>query len=653
MARTPRPAREQDGTRLRRTRRWMVGLLVATLALLSGYALLDSRRHGQIVDDIVRAGQQVSAYQQAAYLSAWEMTLIEATANNPAGTERRQVLAVDEQAYQATVRIAAIDGEKADAIEVGLIAQRQMNLRQAIVWYLSLLDRGEHAKAVATLETDIEPAYRRNMARLLELRDEHQEYYTAQQAAAQHDSRRLFWGSVISFVLSLIVLTLFALNVRAHRRQVERMAATDTLTGLPNRAAFTAHTQLALTATPSARSSPGITVLTVNINGFRHVNDQLGPHMGDRLLAEAGWRLAGVVRDTDLVARIGGDEFAILLRDIDTERAERVADRLCEAFDQPFQLDDITVDLEISIGAATAAPDDDVSTLLGHADSAMHDAKQQHEGFRRFSPHTGVDTTTRLSLLGDLRRGLGDADQFTLHYQPKVRLADESIAGVEALARWHHPTKGPISPGMFVPVLETTSLIHPFTERVLTIALQQARDWLDAGHRVPVAVNVSTRSLLDESFPTRLATLLESAGVPGDLLCIEITEHTVMSDPSTTIDALHRVRDLGVKTSIDDFGTGYSSLTYLKLLPVDELKIDRSFVADMVTDPSSHALVASAVDLAHNLGLRVVAEGVEDAETAEALAKLNCDTAQGYHFARPLPAPELTEKHLNRRPLPA
>ncbi|WP_430786012.1 putative bifunctional diguanylate cyclase/phosphodiesterase [Actinoplanes sp. G11-F43] len=632
----------------RRARRWVVGTLVGTLALLSGFSLIDNRRHADIVGDLIHAGEQVTAYQQAAYLSARELALLEAVANEPNGLERQQLLDADLQTYQATLALADVTDDAGEAMEAGTIAQRQINLRQQIIWYLQLLDRGEKEQAQNQLENVIEPAYHRINTRLLQLHEEHQERFHGNHDIAEADSRRLVWAGLISFALTLMVLALFAWTMRAHRRQVETMAATDALTGLPNRAAFTTRLHRELSTGRLVRGVPGITVLTVNINGFRHVNDQLGPHIGDRLLAEAGWRLSGVVRDTDLVARTGGDEFAILLRDLDPARADVVVTRLRDAFDESFQLDDITVDLEISIGAATATADDDVSTLLGHADSALHDAKQQHDAFRRFDGSSaGQNSDDRLTMLGDLRRGLTDAGQFSLHYQPKIRLADGSLAGVEALARWNHPARGPVSPGQFVPVLETTSLIHPFTERVLDLALRQAREWLDAGHRVPVAVNVSTRSLLDATFPGRLAALLKSTGVPGELLCIEITEYTVMSDPTTTIEALRSIRNLGVKTSIDDFGTGYSSLSYLKLLPVDELKIDRSFVADMVGDASSRALVASAVDLAHNLGLTVVAEGVEDVFTAEALSALGCDTAQGYHFARPVPAAGLDGRFLH------
>jgi EAL domain-containing protein (putative c-di-GMP-specific phosphodiesterase class I) len=274
----------------------------------------------------------------------------------------------------------------------------------------------------------------------------------------------------------------------------------------------------------------------------------------------------------------------------------------------------------------------------------MHDAKRLHSGFHRYEQEHRHDADARLSMLGDLRRALDDPDQLTLHYQPKVAVGTGVLVGVEALARWRHPSRGPISPADFIPVLEVTSLMHRFTEQVLIMALRQARDWLDSGHRVPIAVNVSTRSLLDPAFPDRVAALLAETGVPGDQLCVEVTEYALMSDPEAAIEALHRLHGLGVKASIDDYGTGYSSMTYLKLLPVDELKIDRSFVKDMTGDRSSRALVASTVELGHSLGLTVVAEGVEDEEAVLALRAIGCDTAQGYLFDKPMPAAALTER---------
>ena len=433
------------------------------------------------------------------------------------------------------------------------------------------------------------------------------------------------------------MLALFGWSSRTHRRLVEQMASTDTLTGLPNRSAFAASLQLALNA-----GRP--TVLTVNLDGFRDVNDRLGHRIGDLLLVEVGRRLAASVREFDVVSRLGGDEFGVLLPDGDPQAGAAIAERLIESFNEPFVIGEVIIDLEVSIGGATAVPETDVTTLLQQADLAMHTAKQQRQGFHQYAADHAQDTAARLTLLGDLRRALDVDDQITLHYQPKIDVRTEAVVGVEALARWQHPERGPISPGEFIPVLETTSLIHRFTDRVLAIALAQARTWLDAGHRLPVAVNISTRTLLDTSFPDRVATLLADTRVPGELLCIEITEHTVMTDPATTIEALRRIRALGVKTSIDDYGTGYSSMTYLKLLPLDELKIDRSFVHDMARDHANRALVRSTVELGRNLNLTVVAEGVEDAETHLALQAVGCDLAQGYHFARPMPADVLTAR---------
>ena len=414
------------------------------------------------------------------------------------------------------------------------------------------------------------------------------------------------------------------------------MAATDPLTGLRNRAAFVEVAGRALSGHP--------TVLVINVDGFRDVNDQLGHRIGDLLLVEAGRRLTSLVRGDDVVARLGGDEFAVLLTDPDARIGETIAGRLTEAFDRSFVLDEVTIDLEVSVGAATAADGEDVVTVLRHADAAMHEAKQHHAGFHRYDGEDRQDAAARLSLLGELRRALDDPGQLTLHYQPKVSLRNGALVGVEALARWQHPVRGPISPAEFIPVLEVTNLMHRFTEQVLSTALGQARAWLDAGHRVPIAVNVSARSLLDPHFPDRVAALLGESDVPGDLLSIEVTEYALMSDPDTAIAALHRLAGIGVKASIDDYGTGYSSMTYLKVLPIAELKIDRSFVLDLAENASSRALVASTVELGHRLGLTVVAEGVEDEAAVEALREIGCDTAQGYHFARPLPADAMTAR---------
>jgi diguanylate cyclase (GGDEF)-like protein len=622
-------------TNSRRTPRWMTWALAALLAILTGYAVLGSWQQSDLVHRVSLDATNTDLAQDAAYQAARELSLIQASLIDPGGEEEQQLPLAEAQVAAAVGRLLAEDTDHRSRVQI--IADRHARLEVAVDAYLDQLDAADLTGAGVALESSIEPLTSVIANDLLEEQNEHVASYARNQASAQADSHWLVGGSLVIFALGLCLLALFGWSNRTHRRLVERMATTDALTGLPNRSAFTTAVQVAL-----AGGRP--TVLTVNLDGFRDVNDRLGHRIGDLLLVEVGRRLAASVRDRDAVARVGGDEFGVLLPAGDQQAGATIAARLIEAFNEPFVIGEVVIDLEVSIGAAIADPGTDVTTLLQQADIALHTAKEQRLGFHLYDADHARDTAARLSLLGDLRRALDVDDQLTLHYQPKIDVGTQAVAGVEALARWHHPERGPISPGEFIPVLETTSLIHRFTDRVLAIALAQARSWLDAGHRLPIAVNVSTRTLLDTSFPDRVASMLAESRVPGELLCIEITEHTVMTDPATTIEALRRIRALGVKTSIDDYGTGYSSMTYLKLLPLDELKIDRSFVHDMATDHANRALVRSTVELGRNLGLTVVAEGVEDAETHLALHAVGCDLAQGYHFARPLPGDVLTAR---------
>ncbi|BEL05321.1 hypothetical protein Q0Z83_035120 [Actinoplanes sichuanensis] len=630
--------------------RWLAGVLAVVLAGMSGYAVFGSWRQAVIVSELAQDSANTDAYQETAYLVTWEMALLQAALQEPDGEERQRLLGVHRQTQVAMENMATVDVE--DPELTASIVNTHLALKPQLNAYLAELDRRDLEAAGARLEETIEPATSAIMAKVLAEQKHHLSDHAVKQADGEMESQRQLWGNGLAFLVSLLVLVLFTRSSRSHRRQVERMAATDTLTGLPNRTAFAARTGVALAEDASHRRRSGrprpgrATVLVVNLDGFRDVNDQLGHRIGDVLLTHVGKRLQDSVREQDFVARLGGDEFAILLRDADPAIGETIATRLTDAFDEPFVIDDITVDLEVSVGAATAGPGEDVPTVLRHADTAMTIAKEQRLGFRRFAAKRTEDTNARLSLLGDLRRALDAGDEIFLHYQPKIAIGDGALAGVEALARWTHPTKGAISPGEFIPVLEATTLIHRFTHQVLTQALSQARAWLSMGHRVPVAVNISTRSLLDPGFPARVAALLRQTGVPGDQLGIEVTEYSIMSDPNTAIEALHRLRTLGVKISVDDYGTGYSSMTYLRLLPLDELKIDRSFVQDMSTDHGNRALVASTVELGHNLGLTVVAEGIEDAPTLAALSEIGCDLAQGYHLAKPMPADAVTERLL-------
>ncbi len=350
------------------------------------------------------------------------------------------------------------------------------------------------------------------------------------------------------------------------------------------------------------------------------------------------------MRADDLVCRLGGDEFAVLLERSAPASGEQAAQRITQALNVPFLIDGTAIDLEVSIGIATAAPGEDAVRVLRHADAAMYTAKEHRVGYTRYIMGQENDTTGRFHLLGALRRAL-DHNEIVLHYQPKIAIDTGETLGVEALARWQHPDSGLLAPAEFIPVVEDTTLSHQFTSLVLATALAQTRRWIDQGIRLPVAVNVSTRCLLDPQFPDTVAEKLLAADVPGELLCIEITENTIMADPTRAIDILRRIRALGVRIALDDFGTGYSSMAYLKVLPLDEVKVDKSFVLDMAVNRSNTALVQSAVDLGHHLGLVVVAEGVEDAPVLDTLRRLGCDVAQGYHFARPLPPDEFVTWH--------
>jgi EAL domain-containing protein (putative c-di-GMP-specific phosphodiesterase class I) len=365
------------------------------------------------------------------------------------------------------------------------------------------------------------------------------------------------------------------------------------------------------------------------------------------------------LRPMDTVARLGGDEFAVLLVDGGSTVATEVAKRILSTLERPFTLAGITVGVEASIGIATADMTDigstaDVTTtdrwmpdLLQQADTAMYEAKKDRCGFRHFVAGCANSTPAHLTLLGELRQAF-DRDELVLHYQPKVAVDTGELLGVEALVRWQHPTRGLLGPNEFIGLAEGTTLIHRLTAIVLDKALWLSRTWLDRGVTIPVAVNVSARTLLDHGFPAIVAEHLALAGVPAAMLCLELTESTIMSDPDGALAVLHQLHQMGVRLSVDDFGTGYSSMAYLRILPVDELKVDRSFVMDMTSDSSDNVLVQSAVDLGHNLGLTVVAEGVEDHETLTALRHIGADVVQGYYLGRPM-SPDLLEQWVAAR----
>ncbi|MFF7969013.1 putative bifunctional diguanylate cyclase/phosphodiesterase [Streptomyces sp. NPDC007903] len=442
-------------------------------------------------------------------------------------------------------------------------------------------------------------------------------------------------------LLPLFVIPLIALDSTlwmARARAEEQLR--DPLTGLPNRQWLLERIWTALD--DAERIGARSALMVIDLDRFRSVNDTLGHLAGDRLLLQIADRLKNALPDGAEAARLGGDEFAVLLPVADsTTSATRVARGLVTALGSPLDLDGLTLVLEASAGVAVF-PDHalDAEGMLRRADVAMYQAKRDRSGVEAYESKRDSNTPDRLALLGDLRRAL-DAHEVQLHYQPKVRF-DGQVAGLEALVRWVHPERGKVPPDEFIAIAESSGLMPHLTEYVLETALAQVARWREQGLRVPVAVNVSPRDVHTPGFAGSVAARLARHGVPAGALQLEITEHVLLEDPQRAADTLAALAGHGVKMSLDDFGTGYSSLVHLRRLPVSELKIDRSFVARLAVDAEDAAIVRCTVDLAHSLGLVVVAEGVEDDETWEHLRDLRCDAVQGWLVAAAMPPEETT-----------
>jgi diguanylate cyclase (GGDEF)-like protein len=424
--------------------------------------------------------------------------------------------------------------------------------------------------------------------------------------------------------------------------RAERQATRDALTGLPNRPRLRDLIGRAIAA--RAETGAPFAIMLMDLDRFKEINDTLGHHHGDLLLQLVGDRLQGTLHNGDVVGRLGGDEFVVIVGDVSDEHgAGRVAEHIHAALRVPFALEGLPVEVGASIGIATFPQDgSDVATLLQHADIAMYHAKRHHLPYAAYAAEHDHHSPAQLMLAADLRRAVEGHDELEPLYQLLVDFDTQRIASVEALARWRHPALGLLGPAAFIEVAESTGLIRNLTLRVLERSLRERAAWAADGWDLAVAVNVSMRTLLDRSFPSLVAERLADSGTAPDRLKLEITESTIMADPATVTAVLRELDAMGVTLAIDDFGTGYSSLAYLHQLPVRELKIDRSFVTDMASDPDSALIVRSTIELAHNLGLRVIAEGVEDGATLAQIRALGCDGVQGFHLARPHTAAQVT-----------
>ena len=449
--------------------------------------------------------------------------------------------------------------------------------------------------------------------------------------------------AVALLVLYLVLFRIVARASRSLREQVlanEHQALHDVLTGLANRALF--HDRVRQSVLLAEREGMEGAVMIMDLDRFKEINDTLGHPKGDTVLREVARRLSLALRETDTVARLGGDEFAVLVPHVpDPAAVVQVVEKIQEALDRPFVLQGLALDVRASVGISFfPRHGNDVDTLIQRADVAMYLAKTSHSRYEIYAAHRDQHSPGRLALLADLRRGLDDGE-LVLHYQPKIDLKTGTVTTVESLVRWNHPARGMIQPADFLPLAEHTGLIEPLTMYVLDKAMKQCAEWHEAGLDLTVAVNLSPRNLLDLNFPDYISRLIRKWNLPPSCLQLEITESSLLSDPTRVRGVLEKLSEMCVSISIDDFGTGSSSLAHLRDLPVGELKIDRSFVMNMEADESDAVIVRSTIDLGRNLGLKVVAEGVEDESTWRVVSELGCDFAQGFFRSRPMPADQI------------
>ncbi len=428
--------------------------------------------------------------------------------------------------------------------------------------------------------------------------------------------------------------------VKKETAALEHQAMHDPLTELPNRKLL--HNRLQQELLRAERSERPLVLIISDLNHFKEINDTLGHHIGDLILQQAAARLLDIFRKSDSVARLGGDEFGILLPETRLDQATRLATRVVQQFSQPFIIEDHTLSVGISMGLVECPTHgNDVNLLIQHADVAMYSAKRSRSGYTIYVADEDTHNVGRLALMSEFREAINNY-RLELFYQPKISLDSNTVSGVEALLRWHHPERGYIDPEEFIPLAEQTGLIKPLTGWVLREAAHQCANWNRQGFKLCVAVNLSVHNLHDITLLEQINGLISDRRLPASCLTLELTESDIMTDPIRARKTLQNLSNMGIRLSIDDFGTGYSSLSYLKQLPVDEIKIDRSFVMEMTRDDDDAAIVRATIDLAHTMGLQVVAEGVKDADTWRSLKSLNCDVAQGFFISEPLSSAAFT-----------
>ncbi len=439
--------------------------------------------------------------------------------------------------------------------------------------------------------------------------------------------------------VALIVVTVVTRRLNAQTDALRYQATHDPLTGHHNRTSLSARIDKAIRAVGHGQRR--VALIMLDIDRFKEVNDTLGHHIGDQLLKAVGERLATTLHDSDTVARVGGDEFALLLPIAELAHIDLVVAKVSQLLSEPFLIEGMSLEMDATLGISVY-PDNSRNAieLMSHADVALSEARRLGERLKHYDVSYDPNSVARLTLMNDLWRAV-ERDQFFVCYQPKVAIHSQQVVGMEALLRWQHPKNGLVPPDQFIPLAERTRAIQAISDWVLNEAMRQCAEWRNAGLEMPIAVNMSARVVQDTNLPQRVARVLSHYGLGAEYLVLEITETAVMSDPERALQVLGELDAMGVTLSIDDFGTGYTSLSQLRRLPVDEIKIDRTFIMNMLRDANDAVIVRSIIDLARNMKMAVVAEGVENRKVQDALTKLGCDVVQGYYYSKPLPAAEI------------
>ena len=536
-------------------------------------------------------------------------------------------------------------GAEEEAI-LGRIREATLSTHPLVVQSIDLATGQSHTEARELIAAQIVPLQRKISAgvnEMIELQKRHTGQAVREMSQAYADARLLMLligGAAMLLGLGIAVAVVRYVGRQAALLQVR--ATYDNLTQLPNRVLFDERLQQAILI--ARREKWAFALMAMDLDRFKEINDTLGHQVGDQVLRHVAACTRACLRESDTVARMGGDEFTLLLATArDVEGAVAVAKKVLHALSKPFDAGGRSLEIGASLGIAIFPQHgEDPASLLRNADAAMYVAKQSHTGYRVYSEELSQGADDRMALQGELRRAIA-GEELVLHYQPKIDFAAEQVSGVEALVRWQHPRHGLMFPDTFIPLAEQSGLIKPLTRWVLRTALRQCGQWQQAGLAFSTSVNISALNIQDPEFPGEVAALLREFPVPPQLLELEITETAVMSEPVRAVECLRKLNALGLQIAIDDFGTGYSSMAYLKELLVAKIKIDKSFVKDMAVSHNDAVIVRSTVELGRNLGLKVVAEGVEDRAVWDRLKDMGCDSAQGYYMSRPLPPAELLQ----------